>query len=93
MNTVYSTTDFYVSTADANPSADIVPWVADFTDPAITQRMVPRPFYCTRYTQDGSPGTHFVVHDWFFYTLLNSVTIPSAQLFVDTNWQWEASDG
>lgn len=66
----------------------VIPYVADFTS---VQQPVPRPFYCTQYKQDGWAG--FVNHDWFFYTLPDLVDIPFGQIYVDPEWQWEASDG
>jgi hypothetical protein len=93
MNTIYTTISFSIAATDVPTSTPIVPWVADFTDPSVTQSMVPRPFYCTRFTQDGSPSSFFIPHDWYFYTFPNSVTIPNSQLFVDPLWQWQSSDG
>jgi hypothetical protein len=92
INNTYLSTSFYVAYTDAG-STSVVPWVADFTNPAKTQRMVPRPFYCTQYDEDENPSTGFVPHDWFFYMLPESVNLPVSQLFVDPNWQWNATHG
>jgi len=68
--------------ADGN-TALVVPYVADFTT---QQSPVPRPFYCTQWLEPERPT--FMAHDWFFYTLPNSITIPLNQLFTSSEWQW-----
>jgi len=71
-------------------SARVVPYVADYTNPAITQRPMPRPFYCTRYTKDGDG---FAPHDWFFYRIPKQMHFLKNQLFVNPNWGWTLSSG
>ncbi len=71
-----------------------VPYVADFTDPSATQRTTPRPFYCTRYSENGT--SFFSAHNWLFFALPDSVTLPNPmtnpndinRLYVDPDWQW-----
>lgn len=81
--TTYPSNAFFSSASLAPNSASIVPWVVDFGD---AQSPVPRPFYCTRYNQPGR--TNFSVHDWFFYVLPETGSIPLSKLYVDAFWQW-----
>jgi hypothetical protein len=51
------------------------------------QSELPRPFYCTRYDENGSAtGGFFNDHDWWFYTLPSNVTIKPEQIYI--GWQW-----
>ena len=67
----------------------IVPYVADFTR---AQSPVPRPFYCTMYLEPGGL-VNFAVHDWYFYTIPNQITLSISKIYVDPNWQWENTNG
>lgn len=89
--------DFGVSFQDAQAKQipNPVPYVADFTDPASTQRTTPRPFYCTRFNEDYD-AAYFNLHNWYFFTLPDSVSLPNPMLsptapnriYIDPRWQW-----
>lgn len=76
---------------ESRVSDNTVPYVVDFTT---ATSPTPRPFYCSIYNDQIPPVTgYFNRHDWYFYTLSNSITINTSQLFVDPNWQWDENAG
>jgi len=63
------------------------PYVVDFTQ---TQSPTARPFYCSMYDDQIPPiQNRFSRHDWYFYILRNSLTLPVSQIYVDPNWTWD----
>jgi uncharacterized repeat protein (TIGR01451 family) len=82
---------FYKTRAEASVHYQYpVPYVADFTT---AQQPTPRPFFCTMAYAQGTNAPYFFRHDWYFYTMPNSITIDQsqltlAQLFVDQLWNW-----
>jgi hypothetical protein len=74
-----------VNDFSASPALNKVPYVVDFTT---AQPSIPRPFYCTMAYDDGSTGTYFYRHDWFFFHLPNVINLPVSELFVNQNWNW-----
>jgi hypothetical protein len=72
-------------------STNTAPYVADFTR---AQSATPRPFYCSIYYDQTQPVVgYFNRHDWYFYTIANTISINTSQIYTDANWQWDASAG
>jgi hypothetical protein len=82
-------------TYEAAVSAGITyptPYLVDFS--YRVQHPIPRPFYCTQYRTTSTGGwTTFAIHDWYFFTMPDTVNIPSTSLHVRPDWQWEQNDG
>jgi len=67
------------------------PYVVDFTR---KQSPTARPFYCSMYNDQIAPITdRFNRHNWYFYILKNQITLNTSQLYVDSNWTWDATTG
>lgn len=85
------TTIFFESMGTTIPNnGSFVPYVADFGG---AQQPVPRPFYCTRYFQDGF--LNFVPHNWYFYTFLStandgtsSIQLSTSEISINSTWSW-----
>ena len=75
-----------------NGVAQTVPYVADFLGyyPNNLQSPTSRPFYCTGYDEPGK--TNFSPHDWYFYTLADSITLSPLEIYVDPIWSWTSSN-
>jgi hypothetical protein len=69
-----------------------LPYVVDFTR---LQRVSPRPFFCTFYQDPESEDSdkRLSNHDWFFYTIPDSIHITMDQLYITQNWFWSTSAG
>lgn len=80
----------YSSVAEAQQAGktNVVPFVVDF--PGNLQNPIARPFYCSWYIKN---ELGFSSHDWYFYTLPNSVTIPANELYLSLDWTWTNTDG
>jgi hypothetical protein len=79
------------SGADLSANVDYpVPYVVDFS--AGLQQPIPRPFYCTAFERATGWG-YFSEHNWYFFTLPNTVTIPIDISFIDLEWQWTDTSG
>jgi hypothetical protein len=73
--------DFSPIRTNDNP----IPYVADFTT---AQPPIARPFYCTMAFDDGSNGTYFFRHDWFFFHLPDVITLLPSEVYVNKAWNW-----
>jgi hypothetical protein len=92
LDTVTTTLTFYstASQASINNIINPIPYVVDFNR---LQRPSARPFYCTAYPDPSgrvaSNENFFNPHDWYFYSMPDSIQITLSQFYVSPNWQWQ----
>jgi predicted outer membrane repeat protein len=69
-----------------------VPYVVDFSGATVAGRIQtpkPRPFYCSAYDDNPSiptQGLFYTNHDWFFFTMPDSITIPAQRVYSSVRW-------
>jgi hypothetical protein len=67
-----------------------VPYIADFAELNYTS---PRPFYCSAYiyqplTSYRGKAAYFNPHNWYFFTIPNTLTLDLNRVYVAPDWNW-----